>query len=105
MTQENKGNQGVKVVVEKLEGKAVVGIQAKDCDPVLTVLPGLTLEQALGRVPDLVAAARERWAQSPKMPAYQRPPEPAKPATPAPRSTTVAPPKPKQPEVVRPQLM
>ncbi len=105
MTQENQRRPGLKVVVEELEGKAVVGVQAKDCDPLLTVLPGVTVEQALGRVPELVAAARERWTLNPKMPAYQRPPEPAKPATPAPRSATVAPPKPKQPEVVRPQLM
>ncbi|MDP2949626.1 MAG: hypothetical protein Q8P22_08830 [Chloroflexota bacterium] len=105
MTQENKPRQGLKVVLEELAGRAMVGVQAKDCDPVLTVLPGLTLEQALERVPGLVAAARERWAQNPKMPAYQRPPEPTKPATPATRSTAAAPPKPRQPEVVRPKLM
>ncbi|MDP2949902.1 MAG: hypothetical protein Q8P22_10240 [Chloroflexota bacterium] len=105
-TQQTNGNQGnLKVVLEQMERGVVVGVQAKGCDPVLTVLPGLTLEQVLDRVPELLAAARERWAQSPKMPEYQRPPEPAKPTTPAPRSTTVAPPKPKPPEVVRNRLM
>ncbi|MDP3062998.1 MAG: hypothetical protein Q8O40_07290 [Chloroflexota bacterium] len=105
-TQQTNGNQaGLKVVLEEMGVGMVVGVQAKGCDPVLTVLAGVSLEQALARVPELVAAARERWAQSPKMPAYQRPPEPAKPATPASRATTVAPSKPKQPEVVQNKLM
>ena len=109
MTEQNaqhaNGNQvGLKVVLEQMERGVAVGVQAKGCDPVLTVLGGTSLEQALARVPELVAAARERWAQSPKMPAYQRPPEPAKPTT-APTTSKAVPSKPKQPEVVRPQLM
>ena len=105
MTQENQGRQRLKVVVEELADKTVVGVQAKGCDPVLTVLPGQTLEEALERVLDLLVQARERWAQSPRMPEYQRPPEPAKPTRPAARATAVAAPKPRQPEVVRPKLM
>ncbi|MDP2953213.1 MAG: hypothetical protein Q8O76_07870 [Chloroflexota bacterium] len=49
-------------------------------DPVSSAV----LEEALARVPELVAAARERWAQSSRMLAYQRPPEPPRPAAPAP---------------------
>ncbi|MDP2952084.1 MAG: hypothetical protein Q8O76_02045 [Chloroflexota bacterium] len=108
MTQANGQSQGLKVVLEEMGVGVAVGVQAKGCDPILTMLAGASLEEALARVPELVAVARERWAQSPKMPTYQRPPEAAKPATPAsstPRATTPAASKPKQPEVVRPQLM
>ncbi|MDP3064782.1 MAG: hypothetical protein Q8O40_16520 [Chloroflexota bacterium] len=105
MSQENGQRQGMKVVLEEMGVGVAVGVQAKGCDPVLTMLAGASLEEALARVPELVAAARERWAQSPKMPTYQRPPEAAKPAAPSPRPTTVTPSKAKGPEVVRPQLM
>ncbi|MDP2949730.1 MAG: hypothetical protein Q8P22_09375 [Chloroflexota bacterium] len=112
MTQQNaqqaNGNQvGLKVVLEQMERGVVVGVQAKGCDPVLTVLGGTPLEQALDRVPELLAAARERWAQIPKMPEYQRPPEPkpAAKAPPAQAPTPNAPAKPEQPEVVQNRLM
>ena len=102
MTQDNGQRQGRKVVLDEIGVGVVVGIQAKGCDPMLTVLAGVSLEQALARVPELIAAAQERWALNPRRPAYQRPPAPA---ASTPRATTPAASKPKQLEVVRPQLM
>ena len=69
-------NGRLKVVLEELEQGMTVGIQAKGCDPFISVLAVTTLDEALTRVPELVAQAREQWAQQPQYPAYQRPPEP-----------------------------
>jgi hypothetical protein len=103
MTQGNQRRPGLKVVVEELEGRTVVGVQAKDCDPLITALPGLTLEEAMVHVPELVASAIRRWNQNARMPTYQRPPELPKPATPA--ATATAPARPRQPETSRPRLI
>ena len=74
-------HSGLKVVLHVEEGRALVGIQQKDTDPVLEWVQASTLEEVLAAVPGLVDRARERWAQSPHNPAYQRPPAPP----PAPR--------------------
>jgi len=76
-TQEQAQQDGrLKVVLEELEQGMTVGVQAKGCDPFISVLAGVSLDEALARVPELVAQAREQWAQQPQYPAYQRPPEP-----------------------------
>ena len=87
MTTQERTQQGnrLKVVLEELDQGMMVGIQARGCDPLISVLPDATLEDALARVPELVAQARERWAQQPQYPAYQRPPEPPR------QQTTTAP--------------
>ena len=69
-------HSGLKVVLHVEEGRALVGIQQKDTDPVLEWVQASTLEEALGAVLGLVARAREQGAQSPRNPAYQRPPPP-----------------------------
>lgn len=91
----------LKVVLEELEQGMMVGIQAKGCDPLISVLPDAALEDALARVPELVAQARERWAQQPQYPAYQRPPEPPRPQ----RTATASQPAPQaQPEATQQRL-
>jgi len=99
MTQEQRPSR-LKVVLEELEQGMTVGVQAKGCDPLISLLPGATLEQALARVLELVAQARERWAQRPQNPVYQRPPEPPRPQT-APRQA----PRRAEPQVVQQRLM
>jgi len=91
----------LKVVLEELEQGMIVGVQAKGCDPLISVLPDAALEDALARVPELVAQARERWAQQPQYPAYQRPPEPARQQ---PARSRSQPARPAQPEVTQQRL-
>ena len=86
-------NSDLKVVIHLWGDRALVGIQQKDCDPVVEPVQGGTLDEVLAAVPGLVARARERWATSPRNPAYQGPPPPPQaPRTPdtAPRDTAVA---------------
>ncbi len=72
----------IKVVLTINGNRSLVGIQATDCDPVFTPVEG-ELEEALGRVPGLLEDARQKWAENPRYPKCERPPQPA---TPAPRS-------------------
>ena len=75
----------LKVVITLKEGSATIGVQEKDTDPVMEVVPIVNpedaLQEALVAATCLVERARERWAQAPKNPAYQRPGPPP----PAPR--------------------
>ena len=79
----------LKVVITLKGERGTIGIQAPDCDPVFSLFEG-GLEQALERVPGLVSEARERWGQSPRYPKTKHeltPPQPARPAQPAPVQT------------------
>ena len=78
----------LKVVIHLWGDRALVGIQQKDCDPVVEPVQAATLQEVLAAVPGLVARARERWATSPRNPAYQGPPPP--PPPPRPQTTAVA---------------
>ena len=102
-TQERTQRAGrLKLVLEELEQGMAVGVQAKGCDPLISLLPGASLEEALARVPELVAQARERWGERPQYPVYQRPPEPPRQqTTPAPGRT----PRRAEPEATQQQLM
>jgi hypothetical protein len=73
----------LKVVITMREGKAAVGVQAPNCDPVLAVVQG-GLADALTGVPALVARAREQWGTNKQYPKSTRAPAPA-PPTPAAR--------------------
>lgn len=103
MTQERTQRAGrLKVVLEELEQGMAVGIQAKGCDPLISLLSGASLEEALARVPELVAQAREGWAQRPQYPVYQRPPEPPRQQ---PASVPGRTPRRAEPEATQQQLM
>ena len=92
-----QGQEELKVVVSFKGDRATIGVQGKNTDPVMERVPIINQEDALEEVfaaaIDLVARARERWATSPRNPAYQGPPPPPQaPRTPdtAPRDTAVA---------------
>ncbi|MFA5186763.1 MAG: hypothetical protein WC551_09825 [Patescibacteria group bacterium] len=77
----------LKVVMTQRGGKVSVGVHAEKCDPVVTIIPG-TLEEAIPRVVDVIAAARAQWEGNPLYPKSEREapkppvrtPAPAKPA-------------------------
>jgi hypothetical protein len=79
----------VKIVILLREGKASVGVQSPGCDPQISIVEG-SLEEVLGRVPDLVKQAQEKWAQSPQNPQTGiviAPPSPPPSRTPSPASS------------------
>ncbi|MBA7633849.1 hypothetical protein ES703_41420 [subsurface metagenome] len=71
-----------KLVMEEHEGKVLVGVQQEGCDPVVKTVEG-NLDAALAQVPEMLTEAQEKWATSPKMPAYKPPAEPKPAAAPA----------------------
>lgn len=80
-------NEDLKVVLHLTGNQALLGVQEKGTDPVLERLEAATLEEALGSVPAVLHRARERWAETPRNPAYEAPPAPPSPPTaPPPRS-------------------
>jgi len=76
-----------KLVMEEHENNVLVGIMAEGCDPVIRTVEG-SLDEALAYIPKFLGEAQEKWAVSPKNPAYKAPtppkPEPKPAATPAP---------------------
>lgn len=90
---------GLKIVIIVRNEKAIVGIQAPDCDPVLTVEQG-SLEELVGRLPGLVARAREQWLEKPQYPKTTRIPAPA----PAPPRPQAAPAKKMEPVTQTPRM-
>lgn len=72
----------LKIVLNVREGQTRVGvigkIDGKDTDPFPRTVSG-DLEEALREVPAIVAAAEEKWANSPQNPKYKKPKEKAKP--------------------------
>jgi len=88
----------LKVVIQMKGDRALVGVQGTNTDPVVEVLPATSLNDVLSAVPGILARARERWATSPKNPAYQRPPEPPPPARAAAAATRSTPQRPPEPQ-------
>ena len=86
----------IKVVVNIKGDRAIIGVQGPDTDPVMETITIANQEDALQEAfvaaTDLVERAQQRWAASPKDPAYHRPPPPPAPAgaAPAPRPATPA---------------
>ena len=75
----------VKIIVTFKEDKALVGIQQTDCDPVFSHVHG-DLLAVLCLLPDYLADAQSKWANSPRYPKAELPAPP-----PAPAVTTVRP--------------
>ena len=86
----------IKIVVNIKGNRATIGVQAPNTDPVMETITIANQEDALQEAfvaaTDLVERAQQRWAASPKDPAYHRPPPPPAPAgaAPAPRPATPA---------------
>ena len=57
----------LKIVIVLKGERGSVGIQAPECDPILTTIEG-GLDTALGRVPEMVAEAKHRWEETPRYP-------------------------------------
>lgn len=75
-------NGELKVVIALKDGKASVGIQAPECDPVFFGHKG-DLAVVLGAVPGDVDKARKRWEETKLNPECETPlPSQAKPAAP-----------------------
>ena len=90
-------NSDLKVVITQRYDRTAVGVQAEGCDPVVTVLP-ITLEEALARIPGLIAEARAQWEQSPRYPKSARAIPVAPVRTPAPARSVANKPVPKKTE-------
>lgn len=75
----------LKIVVNIKGDRATIGVQAPNTDPVMETVAIANQEDALQEAfvaaTDLVERALQRWATSPKDPAYQRPPPPPAPPT------------------------
>ena len=71
-----------KLVMEEHDGSVLVGVLQEGCDPIIKTKEG-TLEQVLPAVPDFLTEAQEKWALSPKNPAYKAPTPAKATATPA----------------------
>lgn len=65
----------LKVVIVMKASNILLGVQNPDCDPVYTTMKG-TLDEALEKVPGLVAEAKQKWEASPRYPKADLP-EPA----------------------------
>lgn len=72
----NSDMNQIKVVISLKDSRGAIGIQAPDCDPILTVFEG-DLETALARVPELVQQARDKWAENARYPKADLPKPPA----------------------------
>lgn len=68
----------IKVVISLKDGRGFVGIQSPNCDPAFTTLEG-DMEAVLGRVPELVQQAQERWAENARYPKADLPKPPPPP--------------------------
>jgi hypothetical protein len=74
---------GLKILIARQGDGAMVGVSAKDKDPVYQRVSGGNLREVLNGVPAVVAAALERWQATPRNPEYARPaPPPLVPARP-----------------------
>ena len=63
-----------KLVLDEKDGSVLIGVSARDCDPLVRTVEG-DLEAAMEKVPAILAMAQERWTQSPRNPAYRQPPK------------------------------
>ncbi len=72
----------LRIVILTRGTAASIGVQSPDCDPVFVMLTG-DLPAVLESVPEVVAAARQKWQTSPKYPKCETP-------APAPEPTAAA---------------
>lgn len=79
-----------KLVMEEHDGSVLVGVMQEGCDPFVRTMEG-AIEQVMATVPDFLKEAQDKWAVSPKNPAYVAPAEPK--ATKAAAATPAQPPK------------
>jgi len=89
-------SEDVKVVIAVKGTRAFVGVQSPNCDPIFITMEG-GLDTALERVPELVEAARQQWAESPRYPKADLPEvkPPASPVRPAQATRQSATPQPR----------
>ncbi len=76
MSEEKKDE--LRIVILTRGTAASIGVQSPDCDPVFVTLTG-DLPAVLESVPEVVAAARQKWQTSPRYPKCETPalvPEP-----------------------------
>jgi hypothetical protein len=79
MTSEQKKDE-LKVVISLKGDKALVGVQAPECDPVFYTAAG-KLRAVLNQIPAIVTNAQERWQTAKLNPKCETPlPSQAKPA-------------------------
>lgn len=74
-----KATDELKVVLVCKGNRTMVGVQAPDCDPILTPIDG-GIETALPQVPALIEAANARWDVNPRNPKAVMPEPPPAPA-------------------------
>ncbi len=86
----------IKLVINMKGKRAVIGVQATGCDPVLATAEG-DLAEILVDLAGLAEEAREKWKTSPKYPKSDLP-QPAPAPVPTPRAATPAPAKKKDPQ-------
>ena len=86
----------LKVVIVLKEDRVIVGVQAPDCDPVLSSLEG-DLSAALQQVPALVDQANQQWDSNPRYPKADLPEEPPVSTTPVGSRQTTSKPQSAQP--------
>ena len=68
----------LKVVLSVRGGRAIIGVQQPSADPHIETFDGLELLGLALQVPGVVERARDRWEETPKHPAYERPAPPPK---------------------------
>ncbi len=71
-----------KLVMEEQDENVLVGIMQEGCDPIIKTITG-QIDNAIQAVPTLLKEAQEKWAVSPKNPAYNPPAAAKAKATPA----------------------
>ncbi|KKK65203.1 hypothetical protein LCGC14_2976510 [marine sediment metagenome] len=71
-----------KLLLDELEGKVLATVGQEGCDPHWGTLNGNILD-VLPAIPDFLKEAEEKWAVSPKNPAYKAPAAPKKTTPPA----------------------
>lgn len=73
-----------KVVISLKDSRGFIGIQAPECDPILTMFEG-DLGTALEQVPALLQQAQDKWAENARYPKADvpKPPVPERQATPS----------------------
>ena len=67
-----KGMPNRKLVMEEHDGSVLVGVLQDNCDPYIKTEKG-AIEAVLPNVPDFLKEAQDKWAVSPKNPAYVAP--------------------------------
>jgi len=77
----------VKVVISLKGEKGSIGVQSPNCDPIFITFEG-DLNQALEKVPELVAQAEKKWDECPRYPKTKQEltQQPAPSPTPQPQS-------------------